>query len=100
VSTEDRLDTGDFEERAGLISFNIGGWRDFGYAKPPGPECATIPPLGERSAAAIGYGHGAVSAIDELIARLHEIRGQLVSELRRDEELRMANWELKWELRS
>jgi hypothetical protein len=55
-----------------------------------GAHCATIPPLGERSAAAIKAGHEAVRDIDALIARLHEVRARLVSELRADEDIRMA----------
>lgn len=74
------------EELAGLIGFRLGAWNHFGYAKPPTPECATIPPLGERSADAIKAGHGAVEAIDELIRDLHALRGQLVGELRENED--------------
>ena len=66
------------EELAGLINFRVGAWQDFGYAEPPTPECATIPPLGERSAKAIEAGHEAVKDIDQLIARLHQVRAQLV----------------------
>jgi hypothetical protein len=78
------------EELAGLISFRVGAWEDFGYAEPPAPGCATIPPLGERSARAVEAGHGAVRDIDRLIARLHQVRAQLVSELRQDEDIRAA----------
>lgn len=84
------LDTGDIEELAGLIRFRIGAWEDFGYAEPPTPECATIPPLGQRSAKAIKAGHDAIGDIDQLIARLHRIRVQLVSELRQDSDIRAA----------
>src|SRR6185436_7354638 len=56
------------EELAGLINFRVGTWQDFGYAEPPTPDCATIPPLGERSAKAIEAGHEAVNDIDQLIA--------------------------------
>ena len=76
------------EELAGLINFRVGAWQDFGYAEPPAPECATIPPLGERSAKAIEAGHEAIKDIDQLIARLHQVRAQLVSELRQDEDVR------------
>jgi hypothetical protein len=55
-----------------------------------GAHYATIPPLGERSARAIEAGHEAVRDIDALIARLHEVRARLVSELRADEDIRMA----------
>ena len=78
------------EELAGLINFRVGAWQDFGYAEPPAPECATIPPLGERSAKAIEAGHEAIKDIDQLIARLHQVRAQLVSELRQDEDVRTA----------
>jgi hypothetical protein len=82
--------TGDLEEMAGLIHFRVGAWQDFGYEDPPTPESATIPPLGSRSAEAIKAGHGAVQEIDRLMARLHEVRAQLVSEMRQDEDIRMA----------
>ena len=78
------------EELAGLINFRVGAWQDFGYAEPPAPECAPIPPLGQRSAKAIEAGHEAVKDIDQLIARLHQVRAQLVSELRQDEDVRTA----------
>ena len=84
------LDTGDLEEMAGLVSFRVGAWQDFGYAHPPTPDSARIPPLGERSANAIKAGHGAVEEIDRLIARLHEVRARLMSELRQDEDIRRA----------
>ena len=76
------------EEMAGLVSFRVGAWQDFGYAEPPAPGSAAIPPLGERSARAIEAGHEAVRDIDQLIARLHQVRAQLVSELRQDEDIR------------
>jgi hypothetical protein len=75
------------EELAGLINFRIGSWQDFGYAQPPAPECATIPPLGERSANAIDAGHEAIRDIDQLIAQLHQVRARLVSELRQNEDI-------------
>ena len=78
------------EELAGLINFRVGAWQDFGYAEPSAPGCATIPPLGERSAKAIEAGHEAVKDIDQLIARLHQVRARLVSELRQDEDIRAA----------
>jgi hypothetical protein len=78
------------EELASLINFRVGAWQDFGYAEPPTPDCAAIPPLGERSAKAIEAGHEAIKDIDQLIARLHQIRAQLVSELRQDEDIRAA----------
>ena len=79
-----------------LINFRVGAWQDFGYAEPPTPDCATIPPLGERSAKAIEAGHEAIKDIDQLIARLHQVRAQLVSELRQDEDIRAARWTRCW----
>lgn len=91
---------------ADLINVRVGAWQDFGYETPPAAECATIPPLGERSANAITNGHLAVKDIDRLIAQLHALRGQLVSELRRDEDLRavrvdakIAEWKTEREAR-
>ena len=78
------------EELAGLISFKVGAWHDFGYETPPAPGCQPIPPLGERSAAAIQSGHEAVKTIDTLIRQLHDLRAQLVGELRQDEDIRMS----------
>lgn len=78
------------EELAGLISFRVGAWHDFGYAKPPSPECKTIPPLGERSADAIKAGHAAIEAIDQLARQLHALRAHLAGELRQDEDIRAA----------
>ena len=78
------------EELAGLINFRVGAWQDFGYAEPPAPDSATIPPLGQRSAKAIEAGHEAVKDIDRLIARLHQVRALLVSELRQDQDVRAA----------
>lgn len=52
-------DTDGLEELAGLIHFRVGAWHDFGYEDPPAPDCATIPPLGERSAAAVNAGYEA-----------------------------------------
>jgi hypothetical protein len=78
------------EEMAGLVTFHVGAWQEFGYVNPPTPDSATVPPLGERSAAAIKAGHEAVDDIDRLIARLHELRSRLVTELRQDEDIRMS----------
>lgn len=75
-------------ELAELISGRIGAWEDYGYADPPGPECKPVPPLGSRSAEAIRNGHQAVRDIDEMIRQLHALRGQLVSELRQDDDIR------------
>jgi hypothetical protein len=75
-------------ELAGLINIRVGEWHDFGYENPPSPECKAIPPLGERTAAAITGGHEAIEAIDELLRQLYALRAQLVSELRRDEDIR------------
>jgi hypothetical protein len=77
-------------ELAGLINAHIASWHDFGYETPPAPECKAIPPLGERSAEAIRAGHLATKAIDEMTRKLHALRGQLVSGLRQDEDIRAA----------
>jgi hypothetical protein len=84
------LDTGDLEELAGLVSFHVGAWQDFGYANPPTPDSKPVPSLGERSANAIKAGHDAVEDIDRLIARLHQVRAQLQTELRQDSDIRAA----------
>jgi hypothetical protein len=84
------LDTGMLGELAALIHFRVGAWQDFGYENPPTPDCKAIPPLGERSAAAITAGHQAIRDIDYLIGRLHDVRQQLVTQLRQDEDIRMA----------
>lgn len=76
------------EELTGLINLHIAAWHDFGYENPPTPDCATIPPLGERSANAIKAGHEAIEAIDQLNRQLYALREQLVGELRQDEDLR------------
>ena len=74
------------EELAALIYFHIGAWQDFGYAEPPTPDCKPIPPLGERSAKAIEAGRQAIKDIDQLIAQLHRVRAQLMTELRENED--------------
>lgn len=76
------------KELAGLIYFRVGAWHDFGYEVPPSPECITIPPLGERSVKAIEAGHDAIETIDDLIRQLYSLRGQLIDELRQDQNLR------------
>jgi hypothetical protein len=83
-----QLADADLREMADLIHFRLASWQDFGHEQPPTPESKTIPPLGERSASAIKAGHDAVGDIDQLIARLHRVRAQLVSELRQDEDIR------------
>lgn len=77
------------EELAGLIYWYVGVWHDLGYENPPAPHCKPIPPLGERSAAAIKGGHDAVKAIDQMLRQLHGLRAQLVSELRENEDIVM-----------
>lgn len=73
----------------GMVAYRAGAWQDFGYPEPlPAPDSKPIPPLGERSAAAIKAGHGAVLAIDELVGKLQKLRALLVSELRQDEDIR------------
>jgi hypothetical protein len=76
------------EELAGLINFRVGAWHDFGYETPPAPDCKPIPPLGERSSAAIKAGYDAVKEIDQLTRQLYALRQQLVGELRADEDAR------------
>lgn len=78
------------EELAGLITFRVGAWHDFGYDVPPMPGCKPIPPLGERSAEAIKAGHAAIDTIDELTRQLHALREQLAGELRQDQDARMS----------
>lgn len=84
------------EELAGLISFYVGGWHDFGYEIPPTPECHVIPPLGERSAKNIRDAHAAIEAIDQLIRQLNGLRSQLASELRQNEDILMARLDAKY----
>jgi hypothetical protein len=83
-------DLAELSELVDLISLHVGAWEEFGYENPPTPDCATIPPLGERSAEAIKAGHEAVKEIDRLIARLYRVREQLIGELRQDEDIRMG----------
>lgn len=80
--------TGKLADLAEAIVFEVGAWQDFGYENPPAPECATVPPLGERSANAIRSGHAAVADIDQLLAALYQLRAQLIGELRQDEDIR------------
>lgn len=75
------------DDLAGLICGQVGAWHDFGYETPPAPNCKPIPPLGERSAAAVKAGHDAVESIDRLVRQLGALRGQLVSELRTNEDI-------------
>jgi hypothetical protein len=78
------------EDLAGLITFRVGAWHDFGYEVPPAPECKAIPPLGERSAEAIKAGHEAIESIDELTRQLYALREQLITELRQNDDINMA----------
>lgn len=73
------------EDAAELLAVRVGAWNHFGYAAPEGGQ-AGIPPLGERNAAAIKAGHGAIEVIDKIIRDLHVLRGQLVGELRANED--------------
>ncbi len=76
-------------EQAQLIQWHVGVWHDLGYPEPlPSPDCHPIPPLGKRPASAIKGGYDAIKDINELIRQLHALRGQLVSELRQDEDIR------------
>lgn len=81
------------DELAGEISGLVGAWHDFGYENPPTPDSKTIPPLGERSAAAITAGHDAIKRIDALSRQLYRLREQLIGELRQDADLREARLE-------
>jgi hypothetical protein len=73
-----------------MVSFHVGAWQESGYRGPVTPDCKTIPELGNRSADAIRGGHEAIGDIDTLMRRLHEVRSGLVSQLRQDEDIRMA----------
>lgn len=73
-------------ESAGVVSVRVGAWQEFGYEKPLTPECAVIPPLGERGPGAIQAGHGAVEEIDAMLRDLHALRQQLVTELRTNQD--------------
>lgn len=86
------------EDLAGAVEtihLHIGGWQEFGYPPPAAPGSAVIPPLGQRSAEAIHAGHQAVKDIDQLMAQLYMIRGQLVSQLRKDSDIRDAAWDAR-----
>ncbi|HUY46095.1 MAG TPA: hypothetical protein VMV92_10275, partial [Streptosporangiaceae bacterium] len=76
------------EEQAGLIYWHVGVWHDLGYADPPTPSCKPVPPLGERSPAAIEGAHKAIEEIGQLTRRLRGLREQLEGELRQDGEAR------------
>jgi hypothetical protein len=78
---------GSLEDLVGLIGVRVGAWNHFGYADPQDGQAA-IPPLGERSAEAIRAGHGAVENIDEILRELHALRGQLIGEMRADDDAR------------
>lgn len=84
------INTAAIADLAGQISERAAAWQDYGYEVPPPPGCKPVPPLGERSAAAINAGHGAIAAIDDLLTRLHALRGQLAGELRQDSDIRGA----------
>jgi hypothetical protein len=88
--------SGGLVELAELIYWYVGVWHDLGYENPPTPECRAIPPLGERSAAAIKGGHDAVKTIDRLTQQLYRLREQLVGEMRQDEDIRMARLDAKY----
>ena len=78
---------GGIEDAAGLLAVRLGAWNHFGYAAPESGQAA-MPPLGERSAEAIKAGHGAIDVIDEIVRDLSRLRGQLIIELRTDEDVR------------
>jgi len=83
-------------ELVDLINWHVGVWHDLGYENPPTPECKAIPPLGERSAAAIKGGHDAIEAIDQLTKQLYALRNQLVGELRQNEDALMARLDAQY----
>jgi hypothetical protein len=83
-------------ELAGLINWHVGVWADLGYENPPTPGCHRIPPLGDRPAEAIKGGHDAVEDIDRMMRQLHGLRARLVSEMRQDEDLRLARLDAKY----
>ena len=68
-------------ESAELLAFQIGRWEHLEY-----PE--NVPPLGQRNANAIEAGHAAIDTIDKMTRSLHELRSQLVGELRKDADIR------------
>jgi hypothetical protein len=73
------------------IALLIGIWNDNGYPEPlPFETAHPIPPLGQRDAANIKAGHGAIKAIDEAFRDLYRLREHLVGELRADEDARNA----------
>ena len=76
------------EEEAALIGWYVGVWHDLGYENPPAPGCKAIPPLGERSPAAIEGAHAAIREIGILCGRLGRLREQLEGELLADEAAR------------
>ena len=76
------------EEQAGLISWYVGVWHDLGYENPPAPGCKPVPPLGERSSAAIEGARKAIEVIGEMCGQLGRLREQLTDELRQDGEAR------------
>jgi hypothetical protein len=73
---------GPMDDQLGLIAIRIGAWNHF---KHPGQ----VPAAGEHDAGAIKAAHGVIEVIDELIRGLHALRGQLVSEIREDEDAHM-----------
>lgn len=75
--------TGALEDLTSLIAVRVAAWNHCEY-----PE--NVPAAGEHSAEAIKAGHGAVDAIDELIRELHALRGQLVDEMRTDQDATAA----------
>jgi hypothetical protein len=75
---------------AGLITFRVGAWHDFGYESPPTADCQPIPPPGERSAQAVKAGHAGIASIDDLTRQLYALRQQLAGELRQNQERRRA----------
>lgn len=90
IPVTENIEASDLAEIAEVIQLRVGIWEALGYANPPTPDSATIPPLGERDATAIQGGHDAIEDIDHLISRLHEVRAALVSQLRTNQDIQMS----------
>jgi outer membrane lipoprotein-sorting protein len=70
-------------ESVELLGFQIGQWEHLEYPQ-------NVPPLGQRNTEAIIAGHAAIETIDKIIRSLHELRGELIGELRQDEDIRAS----------
>jgi hypothetical protein len=79
VSGTGEWSPGPLLELAELLGGQVGAWNHMQY-----PD--QVPAAGQHSAEAITAGHDAVRVIDEMIRDLHALRGQLVAELRADDD--------------